>query len=363
MSSLSFAAVRRRFGSILALDDVSMDVTDGEFFCVVGPTNAGKSTLLKVVAGIHAPERGTVAIDGRNMSGVAPKDRNVSLLFQNIALFPTMTGFQNIAFPLSASGAPGSEVAARVRAVADMLKISHLLDRQPRTYSGGEQQRVAIARAIAKKSDLLLLDEPLSNLDARIRIALRMEFKKLHRELAQTIIYVTHDQVEAMSLSDRIAVLHQGRFQQIGSPNEIYHRPANRFVAEFMGTPPMNIIEAELSGDFDTPELVGKDFRIAVPEMKSLESFSRLPKALSFGLRPEKIRTSSGQSPATPFPGEVRWIERLGAKNILDIGFGQANIKVVVPTDHSVRTEGPVWLGFTPLPQHILDRDTGKFFR
>ncbi len=363
MSALAVASLAKRFDGVQALDQVSLSVADGEFFCIVGPTNAGKSTLLKVIAGVHAPDRGTIVLGGRDVTAMPPRARKVSLLFQNIALFPTMTGFQNIAFPLTASGIGGPEVEHRVREVAAMLKVGHILDRHPRTYSGGEQQRVAIGRAIVQPGDLLMLDEPLSNLDARIRIALRIEFKKLHRELRQTILYVTHDQVEALSLSDRVGVLHQGRFQQVGTPDEVYHRPANRFVAEFIGTPPMNFLDAELAEEAGELTLVGDGFRLPVPQARTLAAFSHLPRRIGFGVRPEAVRVAPRETAATPLRGEVLWLERLGGKTVLDVRLGRAMVKAVVPPDHPVRAEGTAWLGLTPQAHHLMDRDGGAFYR
>ncbi len=246
MSAVALERLRKVFNKTTALDDVSLAIGTGEFLCVVGRTNAGKSTLLKTIAGLYRADGGRVIIGGRDLTLLPPHKRRVSLLFQNIALFPTMTGYENIAFPLRTTNVAGDAVERRVRSIAQMLKVEHLLDRLPRTFSGGEQQRVAIGRAIIQPGDLLMLDEPLTNLDASIRIRLRIEFKKLHREFAQTIIYVTHDQVEAMSLSDRVAVLDGGRIQQIGSPDEVYHRPVNRFVAEFIGIE--NIVAGRRAG-------------------------------------------------------------------------------------------------------------------
>ncbi|MCI0429390.1 MAG: ABC transporter ATP-binding protein [Rhodospirillales bacterium] len=363
MSALSVAALTKRFGAISALADLSFDIADGEFFCVLGPTNAGKSTLLKTIAGLHKPDSGRITIAGRSVDALAPMYRNVSLLFQNIALFPTLKGRDNIAFPLRAAGVLEPEVARRVLEVAQALKVEHILDRYPRTFSGGERQRIAIGRAIARKADLLMLDEPLSNLDARIRTALRIEFKKLHRELRQAILYVTHDQAEAMSLSDRIAVLDAGRLQQIGTPDDVYHRPANRFVAGFIGTPPMNLLDTEVVQRRDVPTLLGDGFEIALPSLASLTDFPRLPRLLAMGVRPEDVRVAAEQAGHAPFAGEVVRVEHLGPKRILDIRLGHAVLKAVVLQHHVVRAAGPAWLGFVPLPHHVMGRESGLFFR
>jgi len=348
--------------NVTALDDLSFRMKEGEFFCVVGPTNAGKSTLLKIIAGLYRPDKGRVFLSDVDVTHLQPKDRRVSLLFQNIALFPTLTGFDNIAFPLRTAGLSESEIATRVEEVAEVLRVSHILGRYPRTFSGGEQQRVAIGRAIAYRSHVLMLDEPLTNLDARIRITLRIEFKSLHRDTGQSMLYVTHDQVEAMSLADRIAVLHEGKFQQIGTPDEIYHKPANRFVAQFMGQPPMNILDGELTGKDDSTYIAADGFEVPVENIKTLKNLSMIPKPVSFGVRPETIDASPEKSDKTSIPGNVIWIERLGAKHILDVQIGKSLIKVVVRPDHPVQSEGPAWFGFTPRPEHLLDRESGVFF-
>ena len=363
MTALALRGLSKRFDEVLALDGIACDVAEGEFFCVVGPTNAGKSTLLKTVAGIHRADAGRIAIRGSDVTAAQPKDRNVSLLFQNIALFPTLSGRENIAFPLRTAKLSETQIEATVHDIAALLKVEHLLDRLPRTFSGGEQQRVAIGRAIARPTDLLMLDEPLTNLDARIRIELRIEFKKLQRELGQSVLYVTHDQVEAMSLSDRVAVLHRGRFQQIGTPDDIYHRPANRFVARFIGTPPMNLLEAELSSEDDEPVLLAGGFRVAAPEIKKLASYGELPRRLAVGVRPERVRVGAQESADTPLAGEVFWVERLGSKSVLDARLGEATIKAVVAPDHDVSREGPAWFGFDPEPGHLMDLHSEEFFR
>jgi multiple sugar transport system ATP-binding protein len=363
VTTLRVEGLSKRFGNVEALDDLRFEVGDGDFFVILGPTNAGKSTLLKTIAGLHKPDQGEIFIKGRNMQGVLPKDRGVSLLFQNIALFPTMTGFDNIAFPLRTAGINRVEVERRVREVAALLKIEHILSRFPRTYSGGEQQRTAIGRSIAYPAELLMLDEPLSNLDARIRILLRLEFKRLHKVQRQSVIYVTHDQVEAMSLSTKVGVLVAGRFQQIGTPDEIYQRPRNRFLAEFIGLPPMNIIDGEMEGGADrAPAVVAGGFRVDVAGIGELASFQRLPKQIALGVRPEEIRVAATAGPDTPHPAEVAWVEHLGARRILDLRFGGQIIKVTVPREQTIEVDSRAWIGFTAKPYRLLDRATGEFF-
>jgi ABC-type sugar transport system ATPase subunit len=364
MSWLAVETLSKRFpGQVVALDGVSFEIPKGELFCIVGPTNAGKSTLLKTIAGLHRPDAGRILIEGTEVTGLAPKDRRLSLLFQNIALFPTLSGFDNIAFPLRTAGVPEADVAARVDQVAAMLKIGHLLGRLPRTFSGGEQQRVAIGRALAHPSRVLMLDEPLTNLDARIRVALRIEFKALHRDTGQTMLYVTHDQVEAMSLSDRIAVFNEGRIQQIGTPDEIYRRPATRFVARFIGTPPMNILDGELTETNGQFQVTGPGFETGIDGLEGLAARASLPRQIGFGLRPEAIRIAPARTAEENIESEVLWIERLGSRHVLDVRLGGAVLKVSVRPDHPVASEGKAWLGFRPRVEHLLDPATGAFYR
>jgi multiple sugar transport system ATP-binding protein len=363
MSQLAFHALDVRYDDLRALREVSAQVQAGEFFCVVGPTNAGKSTLLKTIAGLIRPESGSVSIRDRDVTRSQPKDRNVSLLFQNMALFPNLSGFDNIAFPLRTAGMAEAEVQGRVRELAELLRISHVLGRLPRTFSGGEQQRVAIGRAMARPADVLMLDEPLTNLDARLRIALRIEFKQIHRSLGRTIVYVTHDQVEAMSLSDRVAILHEGQFQQIGSPDDVYHRPGNRFVAEFIGQSPMSFVAATLEDVGDVPGIRIGARRYPMPDLRRLEAYGRTPAEVACGIRAEAIRVGPVASEATPHEAKVLWVERLGSHCILDLAFGATTLKARVPPDGPFADGEGVWFGFEPRPDHLLDPGSDCFLR
>ena len=364
MSAVAVERLRKTFGEITALDDISLTISHGEFLCVVGRTNAGKSTLLKTIAGLHRADSGRVIIGGRDVTSLPPHKRRVSMLFQNIALFPTITGRDNIAFPLRTANVSAEAIDRRVRSIAETLKVEHVLDRLPRTFSGGEQQRIAIGRAIIQPGDLLMLDEPLTNLDASIRIRLRIEFKKLHRELAQTIIYVTHDQVEAMSLSDRVAVIDQGRIQQIGSPDDVYHRPLNRFVAEFLGSPPMNIIDAELGEVDGRVSLTGAGFSLPIDETDGWRlRNTKLPQQVAFGIRPERIIVAPTPTNEAPIGAEILWVEHLGNRSIVALRMGEAALKAVVAPNRPLGTDRHVWIGLRPDPHHLLSRETGIFFQ
>src|SRR5258707_7369988 len=249
MATLDLVNVQKSFGPIKILHDISIGLTDGEFLVLVGPSGCGKSTLMNIIAGLEEPSAGQLRLDGRDITPLPPADRNISMVFQSYALYPNMTVAKNIEFPLAMRKVEKSKRAERVQSVAKLLQIEHLLERKPRQLSGGQRQRVAIGRALAREPRLYLFDEPLSNLDAQLRLDMRTEIKKLHQRLGPPIVYVTHDQIEAMTLATRIAVMKGGVLQQLGTPYEVYNRPANMFVAGFMGSPRMNLVRARVVAD------------------------------------------------------------------------------------------------------------------
>ena len=361
MPQLELAGIYVSYGDVEALKGVDLRIEPGEFFTIVGPTNAGKSSLLKTIGGLIRPVSGTVWLMDKDVTGLSPRDRNVSLLFQNIALFPTLTGFENIAFPLRVSGLSDEAIDRRVIELGKLLRVDHVLQRLPRTFSGGEQQRVAIGRAIAGQSDLLMLDEPLTNLDARIRIALRVEFKSIHRALGQTVLYVTHDPVEAMSLSDRIAVLNDGRFEQVGTPDEIYHRPATRFVAEFFGMPPMNIVRGRVADDAGTLHYQVGDGSIPLSEDIGVNGFNGRADELVVGVRPENVRVSVERTVETPLALQVLWVERYGSHSVLDLRLGDTVLRARIAPNHPAAAAEQVWIGFEIRRQNLLDSRTNRF--
>ena len=247
MASLDLINVKKSFGPVQVLHDISIALQDGEFLVLVGPSGCGKSTLMNIIAGLEDPTGGLLRLEGRDITQVAPAERNISMVFQSYALYPNMSVAKNIEFPLEMRKVGKTQRRERVQVVAKLLQIEHLLDRKPRQLSGGQRQRVAIGRALAREPQLYLFDEPLSNLDAQLRVDMRTEIKKLHQRLKATIVYVTHDQIEAMTLATRIAVMKGGVLQQLGTPYEVYNRPANTFVAGFMGSPRMNLVKAQLT--------------------------------------------------------------------------------------------------------------------
>ncbi|HUL63643.1 MAG TPA: ABC transporter ATP-binding protein [Burkholderiaceae bacterium] len=268
MATLDLINVQKSFGAVKVLHDISIGMGDGEFLVLVGPSGCGKSTLMNIIAGLEDPTGGSLKLAGRDITQLAPADRNISMVFQSYALYPNMTVAKNIEFPLEMRKVEKSKRAERVQSVAKLLQIEHLLERKPRQLSGGQRQRVAIGRALAREPQLYLFDEPLSNLDAQLRLDMRTEIKKLHQRLSATIVYVTHDQIEAMTLATRIAVMKSGVLQQLGTPYEVYNRPANLFVAGFMGSPRMNLAKARLGGSGRELSLeiqVGDRPRVSIP--------------------------------------------------------------------------------------------------
>jgi multiple sugar transport system ATP-binding protein len=295
---------------IVAARNINLEVKDGELFVLLGPSGCGKTTLLRIIAGLVEPDEGEVLIDGKVMNGVYPSDRNVAMVFQNYALYPHMSVYDNIALNMKVRRIPREEVDRRVREVADTLRITELLNHRPKELSGGQAQRVALARAMVRNPRVYLMDEPLSNLDAKLRVEMRAELKRLHRMVDAPIIYVTHDQVEAMTLGDRIAVMDKGMIQQIGSPIELYENPRNTFVASFLGTPPMNIVSAE--------ELVGVD------GLKGLSPSGSLS-GLSVGFRPGDVAIGDGP---LSFDVEVEYAELLGDEVLIHAKRGSTRLVI-----------------------------------
>jgi multiple sugar transport system ATP-binding protein len=290
MAEVIFKNVTKVYpGGVKAVDGLNLAIRDGELLVLVGPSGCGKSTTLRMVAGLEELSGGEIAIGGKGVSGVPPRDRDVAMVFQNYALYPHMTVYKNMAFPLKLRKVPRQEIDRRVGEAARVLGIAGLLDRKPRELSGGQRQRVAVGRAIVRQPKAFLFDEPLSNLDASLRIEMRVELKRLHRQLGATMIYVTHDQEEAMTLGDRIAVMKDGAIHQCGTPLEIYARPANRFVAGFIGTPAMNFLPGRLVGDRENLFFVAAGVRLRLPPEQASRLGEWVGKDVVLGLRPEAM--------------------------------------------------------------------------
>ena len=367
MAHIKLENVVKRFGDVVAVKDFNLEVEDKEFVVFLGPSGCGKTTTLRLIAGLENPEEGDIFIDGQRVNELSPADRDIAFVFQFYALYPHLNVYDNIAFPLKAVKVSKTEIDTQVKRVADILQISDMLNRKPSVLSGGEMQRVALGRAMVRQPKVYLLDEPMANLDAKIRVDTRAEIKRLQHEIGATTIFVTHDQVEAMSLADRIAVIHQGILQQIGTPHEIYNKPQSLFVAGFMGMPTMNLLDAELTlkeGE-SVLHLAHTDVHLRLsPERQTAMTSSAQANGLVFGIRPEHI-TATSQPSEHHISAHVHLIEPLGAVNILDIRLGIHSetqdpilLRVRTHPTFQVAVGDTVWLGFDETEMHLFDRET-----
>ena len=345
MGAITLKAVEKWFGDVQVIKGVDLEIKDGEFLVFVGPSGCGKSTLLRMIGGLEDISRGELEIDGRDVTDHAPSKRGLSMVFQSYALYPHMSVRDNMGFSLKTAGAPASEIKAKVDAVAETLKLTEYLGRRPKDLSGGQRQRVAIGRSIVREPTAFLFDEPLSNLDASLRVEMRYEISKLHTALATTMIYVTHDQVEAMTLADRIVVLDAGKIIQVGTPKELYNNPANTFVAQFIGSPKMNLVPCSVEGDQYV--LDGHRSGSYTHDNKS---------AVKVGIRPEHIGiVSAGEGQCD---GKLEVIEYLGADTflLLDCGeIGQVSARVSGETE--LKLGETVGLYFDPSSSVFFDGD------
>jgi multiple sugar transport system ATP-binding protein len=349
-------------GGIAAVRDFNLEVADGELMVLVGPSGCGKSTLLRMIAGLEEISSGTVAIGGRVVNRLPPRDRDVAMVLQNYALYPHWTVRQNMAFGLRLRRAPSREIDARIAEAAGQLGIGHLLDRRPGTLSGGEQQRVALGRALVRRPAVFLLDEPLSDLDARLRAEMRIEIKRLHRRFGATMIYVTHDQTEALTLGDRVAVLNHGVVEQVADPVAVYDRPANRFVAGFMGMPPMNFLTGRIVGA-DGRAVFRADAGFAVPldrpAAQMLADCQDCPVVL--GVRPEHVTFPDKDVGAdVPIYAEVDLVEPLGAETCVYVTAHGSTLVGRADSHRTFRSGQPVAVTLTPGRLHFFDPETGR---
>lgn len=362
MASVEFKEITKRYGDHVGVEKVSLKIDHGEFISFVGPSGCGKSTTLRLVAGLERIDEGTLFIGDRLANELPPRRRNVAMVFQSYALFPHMSVEANIGFGLKIRKTPEAQRRNKIDWALDLLGIRELAGRLPRHLSGGERQRVALGRALVLEPDVLLLDEPLSNLDAGLRGTMRTALKRLHQEVRTTVIYVTHDQVEAMTLSDRIAIMKQGRVLQVGAPQQLYRRPRNLFVGGFIGSPPMNQIAAGLR-ELDSQVVVDTgDFELTPRGFPSELLSSYLNRPLVLGIRPESIRPAAAQGAAT-LEAVVNLVEPLGGEDILDVNVGNTNLKVKLPAEHGLGAGDAVTLEVDPDGLHLFDRETGESIR
>ena len=342
----------------VAVDGVDLAVRDSEFVVLVGPSGCGKSTTLRMIAGLESISSGEVRIGDRVVNDVAAKDRNIAMVFQNYALYPHMTVFENMAFGLKLRGMAPADIDARVREAAELLRIGGLLDRKPRHLSGGEQQRVALGRALVRKPDVFLFDEPLSNLDAKLRVQMRREIARLHRELGATMLYVTHDQAEAMTLGDRIVVLSGGRVQQIDTPLGVYRAPRNTFVAGFIGSPAMNILEGTVASEDGALAFhaAGSAFSLLLPPRWRQALAAHEGQAILLGIRPEDVRATEPN--ATGVRMRLDLVEPLGQELLVSARVGGHEVIARLPPAAPALAGEDITLGFDADALHFFDPET-----
>jgi multiple sugar transport system ATP-binding protein len=360
MASITLERLRKAYGKVTAVADVSLEISDGEFMVLLGPSGCGKTTILRCLAGLEQPEAGRIVIGGRDVTQTPPAQRGIAMVFQSYAVFPHMTVFENIAFGLRMRSLADQEIRRRVGDGAALLQIDQLLDRFPAQLSGGQRQRVAVARAIVMQPQVLLMDEPLSNLDALLRLQMRAELKRLHQEARSTTVYVTHDQVEALSLGERIAVMRDGRIVQCDTPGRVYDAPANRFVGSFIGSPPMNFLAGTLRSQNGGRAVDLHGVRIALPPdaaaTRAVPDGQEIP--VHVGIRPEHIAVSLAPVPGT-VAGHVVVLEPLGAQTLLTVAAGDQLVKVTTPVEFTAEAGREIWLRLDPARIRLMDAATG----
>ena len=366
MSRVLFEDVSKRFDQTVAVSDFNLEVAENEFVVLVGPSGCGKSTTLRMVAGLEEITEGCIYIGERLVNHIPPKDRNIAMVFQNYALYPHMDVYTNMSFALKRQRFPKDEIDRRVKEAAAILGIEELLTRKPKQLSGGQRQRVAVGRAIVRKPEVFLFDEPLSNLDAKLRLHMRMEITKLHNRLKATMIYVTHDQVEAMTMGDRIVVMKDGVVQQIGTPMEIYERPSNLFVAGFVGSPSMNFLEARIVQDHNDLFLDVHDLKVRIPEGRCPVCYDLVGKEVIFGVRPEHVQDRMyciDPIADNCFMAHVDFIEPMGSEIILYLGIGETSVVAKVNPKTSARRDSEIGVHIDMDRVHIFDRETGRIIQ
>ena len=372
MATVKLENITKRFGDLTALDDITLDIRDEEFFVLLGQTGAGKTTTLRCIAGLDKPEEGTIYLDGVSVNDKTPAERDVAFVFQSHILYPHLSVYENMAFPLHPRKLSSEEIDRRVRDIAQMLHIEHLLMRTPNQLSGGETQRVGLGRAMVRRPQVFLMDEPISNLDAKLRTEMRAEIRWRQRDLGTTTFYVTHDQVEAMSMADRIAILEAGKIQQLGTPADIYNHPANLFVAGFVGNPSMNCIPSDISAANGELRLIlagngGSDNSVAIQDEKITKALNDThpDRDVVFGVHPEDVIVSH-QSISNAFQAEVYSVEPLGAETIVEVTLGTDEtgshtiLKACTAPNFEAKIGQHLYVTFVADRMHFFDKTTGN---
>lgn len=361
MARVAIRKLTKRYRNITAVDHLDLYVEDKAFIILLGPSGCGKTTTLRCIAGLERPDEGEIYIGDTLVNDLPPKDRDIAMVFQSYALYPHMTVFNNIAFPLKMHKVPKCEIEERVKRVADLLRITNLLDRKPTQLSGGEAQRTALGRAIIRDPKVFLMDEPLSNLDAKLRLLMRTELKRMQKELGVTTVYVTHDQIEAMTMGDKVAIMESGVLQQFDSPAEIFNRPTNLFVASFIGSPPMNFFDCTFTEKNGSHFLEAGTFILPISgTIGDIIKESASSSELVLGIRPEEISLKKKRVSKSFIEGEVYVTEPLGSEVIIDVKVGDSLIKVRTSADFDVNIGEKVWIEFEKDKMHIFDKKTEK---
>jgi multiple sugar transport system ATP-binding protein len=364
MASVTLRGVEKAYTDTPVLRDCNLEIADHEFMVLVGPSGSGKTTLLRIIAGLELVTKGEVYFGDRLVNDVDVGERDIAMVFQNYGLYPHMSVRGNMAFGLRRRGVPKDEIDRRVRESAGLLGIHEFLDRRPKQLSGGQRQRVALGRAIVRDPAVFLLDEPLSNLDAHLRVQMRAEILKVHRSVTATAVYVTHDQVEALTMGDRIAVMHEGLIQQVGTPDELYDRPVNRFVAGFIGTPAMGFLTCRLTSTDGRPELVSDGVRIPLPERRAAAVREGRDAEVVVGIRPERLQVvGSGNGATSTVRGTVDVVEPLGSDQHLLVNVDGESITARVPREVKVDVADALTLETDGDHVHLFDPQTGAAYR
>jgi multiple sugar transport system ATP-binding protein len=359
MATVTFDGVWKRFGEVVAVNDLNLHINDGEFMVLVGPSGCGKTTSLRMIAGLEEISQGTLSIGDRVVNHVAPKDRDIAMVFQSYALYPHMTVRDNMAFGLKLRKTPKTEIERRVKEAAAMLSCENLLDRKPRELSGGQRQRVALGRAIVREPAVFLMDEPLSNLDAKLRVQTRAELARLHQRLGTTTVYVTHDQVEAMTMGQRIAVMSEARLQQVGSPQELYDHPDNRFVAGFIGSPSMNFLDVTADRSGESVTLKGAGIEIPLPDRYKGSFKSHAGDKLVVGVRPEHLEVKV-EGPAGVLNGRADVVEYLGNEELIHVSVGDRDVVALIDSANRVLPGDDLALKVPLDKVHLFDPESTK---
>jgi multiple sugar transport system ATP-binding protein len=359
MAQVVMRGLNKMYDEVHAVKDVNLEIRDKEFVVLVGPSGCGKTTTLRMVAGLESITSGRILIDDTVVNDLAPMDRDIAMVFQNYALYPHMSVYDNMAFGLKMRKFDKPEIAKRVQEAAEILGIEDYLKRKPRQLSGGQRQRVALGRAIVRHPRVFLFDEPLSNLDAKLRVQMRVELKKLHERLGTTAIYVTHDQVEAMTLGDRVVVMRDGWVQQVGDPLELYNQPANRFVAGFIGSPAMNFANVHIAAENGALWATSEGIRLKMPDALAARLGPKTGRDLTLGVRPEDLRIANGADAADmSIEAVVEVIERLGSEILLDVAVGQGSMVASVEPTAGAKVHERLRLAVNPLRLHFFDNDS-----